>query len=61
MPFVNVKTLGNLSEKQKSEISERITKTLEEVAGKSPKYVYVVFDEVDKENWAIAGKLFSEL
>ena len=61
MPFVNVKLVGKLSEKQKAEIASKFTKTLEDVAGKSAKYVYVVFDEVERENWAMAGTLFSQL
>ncbi|MBS3777779.1 MAG: 4-oxalocrotonate tautomerase family protein [Candidatus Thermoplasmatota archaeon] len=60
MPVVNVKLVGKLSEEQKAEIADQFTKTLEDVAGKPPKYVYVVFDEVERENWAMAGKLFSD-
>jgi 4-oxalocrotonate tautomerase len=60
MPVVNVKLVGTLKEEQKAEIAEKFTKTLEEVAGKPPKYVYVVFDEVKRENWAMAGTLFSQ-
>lgn len=60
MPVVNVKLVGTLTEEQKAEIAEKFTKTLEEVAGKPPKYVYVVFDEVKRENWAMAGTLFSQ-
>lgn len=60
MPFVNVKLIGKLSEEQKAEIAEQFTKTLQDVAGKPSKYVYVVFDEVERENWAMAGTLFSE-
>lgn len=61
MPVVNVKLVGTISKEQKAEIADRFTKTLEDVAGKPPKYVYVVFDEVDRENWAMAGTLFSEM
>jgi 4-oxalocrotonate tautomerase len=60
MPFINVKLVGTLTEEQKAEIADRFTKTLQEVAGKPPEYVYVVFDEVERENWAMAGKLFSD-
>lgn len=60
MPVINVKLVGTLSEKQKAEIAEQFTTTLENVAGKPPKYVYVVFEEVERENWAMSGKLFSE-
>jgi 4-oxalocrotonate tautomerase len=59
MPFVDVKLVGKLTEEQKAEIAERFTQILEEVARKPPEYVYVVFDEIDRGNWAMAGKLFS--
>lgn len=60
MPYVNVRLVGSLSEKQKADIAKQFTKTLQDVAGKPAEYVYVVFDEVERENWAMAGKLFSE-
>jgi 4-oxalocrotonate tautomerase len=60
MPIVHVKLVGTLNEKQKAEIAKQFTKTLEDVAGKPPQYVYVVFDEVERENWAMGGTLFSE-
>lgn len=60
MPIVNLKTLGELSEEQKAKISEEFTETLQKVANKSPEYVYVVIDEVEEENWAKGGTLFSE-
>jgi len=60
MPIVNLKLVGTLNEKQKAEIAKQFTKTLEDVAGKPPQYVYVVFDEVKRENWAMGGTLFSE-
>ncbi len=60
MPFVNVKIAGSLSREQKRDIAEKFTSVLEDVAGKKPKYTYVVFEEVDREDWAIAGKLLQE-
>jgi 4-oxalocrotonate tautomerase len=60
MPYVNVKLVGRLSEEQKAEIAQRFTQTLRDVAKKPPEYVYIVFDEVDRGNWAQAGTLFSK-
>ncbi|MEA3476334.1 MAG: 4-oxalocrotonate tautomerase family protein [Candidatus Cloacimonadota bacterium] len=60
MPYINLKTLGKLTEYQKSEISKQFTETLEKVANKSKNSVYIVIDEVERENWAVGGKLFSE-
>lgn len=59
MPFVDVKIVGKLTEEQKATIAKQFTQILEEVAGKPSEYTYVVFDEIDCENWAMAGKLFS--
>lgn len=59
MPFVNVMVAGPLTKEQKTALAQKITTALEEVAGKDPKTTYVVFEEVDRENWAAGGKLLS--
>lgn len=61
MPVVELRTLGKLSHDQKAEIARRFTETLAEVAGKPPEYTYVIIREVDSEDWAHAGKLFSDM
>ena len=60
MPYINLKILGKLTETQKSEISKQFTHTLKEVANKPSNSVYIVIEEVERENWAVGGKLFSE-
>ncbi|MDP2248038.1 MAG: 4-oxalocrotonate tautomerase family protein [Nitrosomonadales bacterium] len=57
MPYINVKLAGTLSKEQKAKIAEEITDTLERVANKPRSYTYIVFDEVQGENWAVAGEL----
>jgi 4-oxalocrotonate tautomerase len=57
MPYVNVKLAGTLSKEQKAKIAEEITDTLERVAKKPRSYTYIVFDEVEGDNWAVAGEL----
>ncbi len=59
MPYVNVKVAGGLTKDQKEKIVEGITKLLEDVAGKPPSVTYVVIEEVERENWAVGGKLLS--
>ena len=61
MPYVNVKVAGPLTKEQKSAIAGKITTALEEVAGKNPKSTYVVIEEVSRENWAVGGKLLTEI
>ncbi len=57
MPFVNLKLVGKLTKEQKKEIAERFSETLLKVAGKPKDSLYLVFDEVNGENWAHGDKL----
>ena len=60
MPYVNIRLTGKLTREQKKKIAEEITETLERVALKPRSYTYISFDELEDENWAIAGKLLDE-
>jgi len=60
MPYVNIKLAGSVTREQKAKIAEEITATLERHAHKPPQYTYIAFEEVDYEDWAIAGKLLDE-
>ena len=57
MPYVNVRILRGATREQKSAIVHDITRSLQEVLGKSPEHTHVVIDEVDEENWGFAGML----
>lgn len=57
MPYVNLKIAGSLTHEQKAKIAEEITDTLERIAHKPKAYTYITFEEVNVENWAIAGEL----
>ncbi len=60
MPYVNVKVAGKLTTEQKQKIAAGITELLLNVAGKPPEATYITIDELDRENWAKAGKLLSD-
>lgn len=60
MPYVNIRIAGTLSREQKSRIAAEITDTLERIANKPASYTYITFDELQDENWAVAGKLLDE-
>lgn len=57
MPFVNVKLAGSVTREQKQEIAKEITETLSKHAHKPANYTYIVFEEVEQEDWAIGGQL----
>jgi 4-oxalocrotonate tautomerase len=61
MPYVNVRIAGSLSREQKAQIAAEITDTLERIAHKPKSYTYITFDEVQEENWAVAGQLLDEV
>jgi 4-oxalocrotonate tautomerase len=57
MPYINVKLAGSLSKDQKKEIAKEMTDLMQRVANKPASYTYIVFDEVEMEDWAIGGNL----
>jgi 4-oxalocrotonate tautomerase len=60
MPYVNLKIAGSLTREQKIKIAEEFTDTLQRIAHKPKSYTYITFDEVEMEDWAIAGKLLDD-
>jgi 4-oxalocrotonate tautomerase len=57
MPYVNIKLAGKVTKEQKKEIAKEVTATLQKHAHKPPSYTYIVFEEVEMEDWAIGGEL----
>ena len=56
MPFVNIRiTKEGATKEQKEELIRRSTEMLSEVLGKNPATTFVIIDEVDTDNWGIAG------
>ncbi|MCH9799561.1 MAG: 4-oxalocrotonate tautomerase family protein, partial [Betaproteobacteria bacterium] len=53
----NVKLAGSVTKEQKQAIAKEITETLVKHAHKPANYTYIVFEEVETEDWAIGGQL----
>lgn len=60
MPLVVVKMLEGRTIEQKRQMVEEITDTIVRAAGTTIDQVDVIFEEYPRENWAKAGKLFSD-
>ena len=61
MPYVNIKiTKEGATKEQKAKLIEGATNLLTEVLGKNPATTVVVIDEVDTDNWGIAGEQVTE-
>lgn len=57
MPYVSLRVAGKLTRQQKETIAKEFAETLERVAGKPKAATYLVFDEIERENWAVGEKL----
>ena len=57
MPYVNIRiTREGATPEQKAALIAGATKLLVDVLGKNPATTVVVIDEVDTDNWGIAGE-----
>jgi len=57
MPYVNIKvTREEVTPEQKAELIAGATDLLQRVLGKNPATTFVIIDEVDTDNWGIAGE-----
>ncbi len=45
---------------QKAELAEAITKAISEIAKTPREHVWVIYEDVNKSDWAIGGKLCDE-
>lgn len=63
MPYINIKITKEqqpVTQEQKKQLIQGATKLLQEVLGKNPQTTIVVIDEVDMDNWGIAGETVTE-
>lgn len=57
MPYVNIKiTKEGVTAEKKGELISGVTELLEKVLNKNPATTVVVIDEVETDNWGIAGE-----
>lgn len=57
MPYVNIKiTKEGATAEQKARLIKGVTDLLAQVLGKNPKTTFVIIEEVDTDNWGIAGE-----
>ncbi len=57
MPFVNIKiTREGATAEQKALLIREVTQLLADILGKNPQTTMVLIEEVDTDNWGIAGE-----
>lgn len=60
MPIVRVEMWTGRSEAQKRELARAITQAMVEIAQTTADATIIIFDDVDRDNWAEGGKLASD-
>ena len=57
MPYVNIKiTREGVTAEQKARLIQGATQLLVDVLGKNPNTTVVVIDEIETDNWGVAGE-----
>ena len=57
MPYVNIRiTREGVTADQKTELIRETTQLLVRVLGKDPATTHVIIDEIDTDNWGVAGQ-----
>ncbi|MEL7508998.1 MAG: 4-oxalocrotonate tautomerase [Cyanobacteria bacterium J06636_28] len=60
MPIIRVEILPGRTVEQKRELVEVLTRETARIAGCSEGSIYVVIEDVKKENWGVGGQLCSD-
>lgn len=61
MPYINIRiTKEGATSEQKAQLIKGATQLLVDVLGKNPQTTVVVIDEVETDNWGIAGETVTE-
>lgn len=60
MPTYHIEMFEGRTAEQKKKLVQEITRVTVEVLGGSPDSVDIIISDIKRENWATAGKLWSE-
>lgn len=55
MPFVNIRILEGHSQERKDEMSRRIATAISDVTGLPKDVIWIVFDDVSRDDWSVGG------
>jgi len=60
MPIVRVEMFSGRTHAQKQELARAITEAVANIAHTTPEATIVIFQDVDREDWAQGGRLASD-
>ena len=60
MPNVLIQWYAGRTDQQKRELATAITDAVVKIGKTTPEAVHILFEDIEKKNWAVAGKLASD-
>ena len=60
MPVIRVSLWAGRTHEQKAEVAKAITEAMVRITGTTPQATVIIFEEVDKSNWASGGVMASD-
>lgn len=57
MPIITITMWPGRTQEQKKELAKAITENMAKIANANPDTIQIIFEEVDKKNWSIGGKI----
>lgn len=61
MPVVRIEMWEGRTHAQKAELARVITEAISTIAQTTPEATTIIFEDISKSNWAIAGTLASDI
>ena len=61
MPFVNIRILEGHSQERKDEIAKRVSAAISEVAQVPREVIWVVFEDISKDDWYVGPTSVSQM
>ncbi len=60
MPNITIQWYSGRTDQQKRELAVAITDAVVKIGKTTPDQVHIIFQDIDKSNWAVKGKLASD-
>lgn len=60
MPVIRVSLWAGRTHEQKAEVAKAITEAMVRITGTTPQATVIIFEDVDKSNWASGGVMASD-
>ncbi len=60
MPNVTIQWYAGRTDQQKRDLAAAITDAVVKIGKTTPDQVHIIFQDIDKSNWAVKGKLASD-